>query len=217
MPRVKIACGVHPHNAKDYTDASEAQLRQLLKHEDVTALGEIGLDYHYDFSPREAQIEVFRRQLRIAHEMELPVVLHVREAYEEAYQVMEEEGWPKAGVLLHCYTGDAETLKPWIAKDCYVAFGGAISFASSDAIREACHLVPRDRLLAETDSPYMTPVPMRGMNCEPAHVIFNADYLAKELCCETPDERAELFDALVENAKRLLDDGKITRMEVHPR
>ena len=114
MPRVRIAVGCHPHNAKFYDDGLEADLRRMLKDPRVAALGEIGLDYHYDFSPCDDQREAFRRQLRLAKEAGLPVVLHLREAHDEALAIMREEGFPEAGTLLHCFNLDWATLEPWV-------------------------------------------------------------------------------------------------------
>ena len=130
VPRVRIAVGCHPHNAKFYDDGLEADLRRMLKDPRVAALGEIGLDYHYDFSPRDDQREAFRRQLRLAKEAGLPVVLHLREAHDEALAIMREEGFPEAGTLLHCFTLDWATLEPWVEEGCYVAFGGALPSGS---------------------------------------------------------------------------------------
>lgn len=205
VPHVRIAAGCHPHNAKHYDDALEALLRERLRDQRVAAIGEIGLDFHYDLSPRDVQREVFRRQLRLAHELGLPVALHVREAHDDALRILEEEGFPPAGVLLHCYNLDAATLAPWIERGCYVAFGGPATFKKADDVREAVRTVPADRLLTETDAPYMTPEPMRGMRCEPAHVIFTADVLAEVHGAVGPDERREFFASTMENARRLLD------------
>lgn len=205
MPRVRIAVGCHPHNAKHYDDALEATLRERLRDARVAAIGEIGLDYHYDLSPRDSQQQVFRRQLRLAHELGLPVILHVREAHDDAFRILCEEGFPEAGVLLHCYNLDAETLAPWIGKGCYVAFGGPLTFKKADDVREAARTVPVDRLLTETDAPYMTPEPMRGMRCGPDHVVFTADLLAEVRGCEGREERRAFFDQLMANARGLLD------------
>ena len=205
MPRVRIATGCHPHNAKRYDDALEALLRERLRDPRVCAIGEIGLDFHYDFSPRDDQRQAFRRQVRLAHELGLPVILHVREAHDEALALMREEGFPEAGVLLHCYNLDAATLAPWVEAGCYVAFGGPLTFKKADEVREAAQLVPIDRLLTETDAPYMTPEPMRGMTCGPEHVIFTAERLAEVRGCAPGGEREAFLAQLMENARRLLD------------
>ena len=141
MPRIRIATGCHPHNAKHYDDALEAALRERLADPRVCAVGEIGLDYHYDFSPRDDQRQAFRRQVRLAKECGLPVVLHVREAHAEAFSLMQEEGFPEAGTLLHCFNLDWATLEPWVEAGCHVAFGGPLTFKKADEVREAASKV----------------------------------------------------------------------------
>ncbi len=207
FPRVdvRIAVGCHPHNAKHYDDALESKLRRLLADPRVAALGEIGLDYHYDFSPREDQREAFRRQIRLAKECGLPVALHLREAHDEALAIMREEGFPEAGTLLHCFNLDWATLEPWVAEGCFVAFGGALTFKASDDTREAAARVPLDRLLTETDAPYMAPEPLRGTTCGPEHVVFTAERLAAVRGCAPGDDRKALLERLMANARGLLD------------
>lgn len=205
VPHVRIATGCHPHNARHYDDVLEARLRERLADPRVCAVGEVGLDYHYDFSPRDDQREAFRRQLRLAKEAGLPVVLHLREAHDEALAIMREEGFPEAGTLLHCFNLDWATLEPWVEEGCYVAFGGALTFKNADDTREAAARVPADRLLTETDAPYMTPEPMRGMTCLPDHVLFTAERLA-EACGRAPGaQREEFLARLMDNARELLD------------
>lgn len=216
LPAIRIAVGVHPHESKSYDEAMEGKLISLLHDQRVSAVGEIGLDYHYDFSPRDVQQEVFRRQIRIAREASLPVILHIREAFDDAYQILCDEGWPEAGILLHCYTSDADEIRRWVDAGCYVAFGGAFTFKRLSQVREAARLVPEDRLLTETDSPYMAPEPFRGTTCEPAHVIFTAERMHNfllrddaELQVVYSDEadsaRRNFFTQTYENALRLLN------------
>lgn len=205
IPRVRIAVGCHPHNASYYDDEMEATLRHLLRDPRVCGLGEVGLDYHYDFSPRDAQREVFRRQIRIAHEAGLPLILHLREAHDEALAIMREEGFPAGGTLLHCFNLDAATLVPWVEAGCHVAIGGPVTFKTFDELRAAVHDVPADRLLTETDSPYMTPEPMRGSLCGPAHTVFTAARLAEELGFPPGEERAAFLQGMLDNARALLD------------
>ena len=205
MPRIRIATGCHPHNAKHYDDALEAALRERLADPRVCAVGEVGLDYHYDFSPRDDQRQAFRRQVRLAKECGLPVVLHVREAHDEAFSLMQEEGFPEAGTLLHCFNLDWATLEPWVEAGCHVAFGGPLTFKKADEVREAASKVPLDRLLTETDAPYMTPEPMRGMVCGPDHVLFTAERLAEVRGCAPGPKRAAFLRQLLANARELLD------------
>ena len=205
LPHLRLAAGVHPHNAKLYDDAIEQCLLSRLADPRVCAVGEVGLDYHYDLSPREVQRTVFRRQIRLAHTTGLPLALHVREAHDEALAILREEGFPAAGVLLHCFDLDWETLQPWVEQGCYVALGGALTFGRCQDTRDAVARCPRELLLTETDSPYMTPEPMRGMPCGPAHVTFTAARMAEVLGCDGEEARRELFDQLMDNARRLLD------------
>lgn len=205
VPRVRIACGVHPHNAKLYTPELEAALRDHLADRRVSALGEIGLDYHYDLSPREAQQEVFRAQIRLAKETGLPICLHMREAHDDGFAILQEEGFPEAGTLLHCYNLDEAELRRWVDAGCFIAFGGPLTFKKADEVREAAKMVPLDRLLTETDAPYMTPEPLRGIACEPAHTIWTTDLMAAVRGVETPEERTAFFEQLYANAVGLLD------------
>ena len=205
VPHVRIATGCHPHNAKHYDVALEARLRERLADPRVCALGEVGLDYHYDFSPREAQRDAFRLQIRLAKETGLPLILHVREAHDDALALLREEGFPAAGTLLHCYNLDWETLEPWLSEGCHAAFGGPLTFKNADEVRDAAARMPADRLLTETDAPYMTPEPMRGMTCGPEHVVFTAARLAEVRECAPGPARRALLEQLMQNARALLD------------
>lgn len=205
VPRIRISVGCHPHNAKLYDDAMEQRLIELLKDPRVNAVGEIGLDYHYDLSPREDQRRVFQRQVEIAHEANLPVSLHLRDAHDEALEIMEKAGWPKQGTLLHCCTVGPDQIDPWIEAGCYIAFGGAMTFNNGEAIRQAMMKVPLDQLLTETDSPYMAPIPLRGTDCLPDFVIYTAAAMADLRRAEPGEDRARFLAALWDNAVRLLD------------
>ena len=205
MPHLRLAVGCHPHNARLFDAEAEARLRRRLADPRVCAVGEIGLDYHYDFSPRDAQRAAFRRQIRIAHESGLPVALHIREAHDEALAILREEGFPEGGTLLHCFDLDWATLEPWMDAGCYVAFGGALTFARCAGTREAAARVPENRLLTETDAPYMAPEPMRGVTCTPAHVVFTAARLSQVRGRESGEPRAALLGQLADNARALLD------------
>lgn len=205
VPHVRIAVGVHPHNAKEWAPELAAALRERLHDRRVSAVGEIGLDYHYDLSPRETQREVFRAQIRLAKEAGLPIALHMREAHDDGFAILQEEGFPGAGTLLHCFNLDAAEVSRWVEAGCYIAFGGPVTFKRADEVREAAALVPVDRLLTETDSPYMTPEPLRGTDCGPAHTIYTADKLCEVRGATTPEARAELLAQLYENAQRLLN------------
>ena len=205
LPRLRLAAGVHPHNARFYDDAMESRLVKRLADPRVCAVGEIGLDYHYDLSPREDQRQAFRRQIHLAHVTGLPAALHVREAHDEAFAILREEGFPEAGTLLHCFDLDWETLEPWVDRGCFVALGGALTFKRCQDTRDAVARTPRNLLLTETDSPYMTPEPMRGMPCGPAHTVFTAACMAEVLGCETEKARNEMLAQIAQNARVLLD------------
>lgn len=205
IPHIRISIGCHPHNAKDFTPEVEQAMLERLKDPRTCAVGEVGLDFHYDFSPRETQRHVFRRQIQIAHETGLPLILHVREAHIDALKIMNEEGFPAAGVLLHCFNLDYATLEPWLAKGCYVAFGGPVTFKKSDDTRAAAVRTPRNRILTETDAPFMAPEPMRGMTCGPEHVIFTAAKLAEACKVYPGEERKSFLEDMYHNARGLLD------------
>ncbi len=177
---VYAAAGVHPHDARLYDDAAERRLSEVLGSSGrVVALGEIGLDFHYDNSPRDAQREVFARQLRLAMKLELPVIIHSREADEETVEILRAEyaGAPRAGVM-HCFGGGLKMAEEVLALGFYVSFAGNVTFKKADALREVARAVPPERLLVETDCPYLSPVPFRGRRNEPAHVVETARFLA---------------------------------------
>jgi TatD DNase family protein len=177
---IYAAVGVHPHDAKLFDDAAERRLidigRQSAK---VIAWGEIGLDYHYDHSPREAQREVFRRQLRLARELNLPVVIHSRAADDDTSTILGEEltGYERAGVL-HCFGGSLVMAQQAIELGFFISFAGNLTFKKAEDLREVARHLPLERLLIETDCPYLTPVPFRGRRNEPARVIETAGCLA---------------------------------------
>ena len=204
VPKLRLACGCHPHNASRYTQEVEDHLLARLSQPATCGIGEIGLDYHYDFSPRETQREVFKRQINLAHTTGLPIFLHIREAHDEAFSILREEGFPEAGTLLHCFNLDGQTVHPWVEAGCYIAYGGPLTFKKSDYVRESLKGVSIDRLLTETDSPYMTPEPLRGMECGPEHVIFTADMMAHLVADDTLDESSVLVQ-LYDNALSLQD------------
>lgn len=204
-PCVRIGIGCHPHNAKFYDEALEERLLSALKDPLVAAIGEIGLDYHYDHSPRSAQREAFRRQIALAHQTGLPVILHLREAHDEGLAIMEEEGFPEAGVLLHCFNLDETILKPWVEHGCYIAYGGPLTFKNTPEVRRSALRVPLDRLLTETDSPYMTPEPLRGIECGPEFTIFTAAKMLEIFNRTTEEEQHAMLEQLFDNARSLLD------------
>jgi TatD DNase family protein len=175
------AVGVHPHDAKLFDDAAEQHLIDLIqKSKRVIAWGEIGLDYHYDHSPRDVQREVFRRQLRRARELELPVVIHSREANDDTIAIVRDElsGYERAGVL-HCFGGSLAMAQQAVELGFFISFAGNLTFKKADVLRDVARQLPLDRLLVETDCPYLTPVPFRGRRNEPARVVETARCLAE--------------------------------------
>jgi TatD DNase family protein len=180
---VYAAVGVHPHDAKLFDDAAERLLLSLVEQSKrVIAWGEIGLDYHYDHSPRETQREVFRRQLRLARGKNLPVVIHSRDADEDTIAILREElsGYDRAGVL-HCFGGSLAMAQAAVELGFFISFAGNLTFKKADNLREVAAQLPLDRLLIETDCPYLTPVPFRGQRNEPARVVETARCLAEIL------------------------------------
>ena len=170
--------GVHPHDSKDWSEASEARLRVLSDHPHVVAIGEIGLDYHYDFSPRDAQERAFRAQMKLARDVGLPVVIHCREAYEDTLQILADEGADDTGGVMHCWAGTVHHADKTIALGLALGFGGTLTFKSADEVREAAQRVPLESLLVETDAPYLAPMPHRGQRNEPAYTRLVAEKLA---------------------------------------
>jgi TatD DNase family protein len=180
-PEVRFATGIHPHQAGEFAADQGAAIdlvRRCVVERQACAIGEIGLDYHYDFSPRPDQQDLFRLQTALARELQLPVVIHTREATPDTFEVLRNEGSGVRGVF-HCFTGNAAMARQALDIGFYVSFSGIITFPRSGEIREAARIVPADRLLAETDSPYLAPVPHRGKRNEPAHVVRVVEALAE--------------------------------------
>jgi TatD DNase family protein len=181
-PGVRFSIGVHPHQAHQFAgDAARAATvvrEQLAATPSARAVGEIGLDYHYDFSPRDVQQAVFGAQIRLARELDLPVVIHTREADEDTLAIMRAEGGGATRGVLHCFTGDAALADAGLALGLFVSLAGILTFPKAAALRETARRVPLDRLLTETDSPFLAPVPYRGKRNEPAYVARVVETLA---------------------------------------
>jgi TatD DNase family protein len=172
------SAGIHPHEAKIATEAHYDELRGLAAEKRIVAIGEIGLDFHYDHSVRDVQREVFRRQVRLAREANLPVIVHTREADDETAAVLEEEGAGECGGVIHCFTGGAELARRAVALGFYVSFSGIVAFPRAEVIQEVARTLPLDRLLVETDAPFLAPPPHRGKRNEPAFVVEVAKKVA---------------------------------------
>ncbi len=178
-PRVWATVGVHPHGASDAADDDLAWIVDLLHHEGVLGIGETGLDYHYDHSPRDVQRRVFRRQLELAKRLEVPVVIHDREAHDDCFAILEEELPPQHPVLLHCFSGDAALMERALGRGYYLGLGGVVTFKNARDTREVAARVPLDRLCLETDAPYLAPHPRRGRRNEPALIPHIARKIAR--------------------------------------
>lgn len=196
-PNVWAAVGVHPHDVKDMTDSDIDTLREMSKHKKVVAIGEIGLDYHYNFSPRDEQIKWFEKQLELAKELDLPVFIHDREAHADTMEILKK--YKPKGVI-HCFSGSVEMAKEIIKLGMYIGLGGAVTFKNAKTPVEVARYVPLDRLLLETDAPYMTPVPFRGKRCTSDLIQYTAEKIAAErnipaqqLCDITKNNTLALF------------------------
>ncbi|QEK13376.1 TatD family deoxyribonuclease [Crassaminicella thermophila] len=176
---VYAAVGVHPHDAKDVDDMTLALLKGLAKKPKVVAIGEIGLDFHYDHSPRDVQREVFRKQIALAKEVKLPIIIHDREANDDVMRILKEEKAFDTGVVLHCFSGSAELARQYINLGAYISIAGPITFKNARKTVEVVEKIPLEYLFIETDSPYLTPVPFRGKRNEMAYVKYVAEKIAQ--------------------------------------
>lgn len=180
-PGVRFATGIHPHNASKFTGrvtAAADAVRTVIARTGACAVGEIGLDYHYDYSPRQIQHAVFRAQIRLARELDLPVIIHTREATEDTFRILREEGGTAIRGVFHCFTGDTAMAERVLRLGFYLSFAGIITFPRATDLREVAAATPRDRLLSETDAPYLAPAPFRGKRNEPAYVSRVVETLA---------------------------------------
>jgi len=195
--------GIHPHDAKDFSEEVYARLRDWAKEKKVVAIGETGLDYHYDHSPREVQKEVFRRHLRLAVEEGLPAVIHTREAKTDTMAILRESAITRG--VLHCFSGDAQMAEDAMSMGLYISLAGPVTFKKASNLREIARLVPDDYLLVETDSPYLSPEPFRGKRNEPSYML-NTVWRIAELRGISPEDLARITTL---NAKRLFSIGMI--------
>lgn len=176
-----FAAGVHPHNASTWTDECERIIRECSRDKGFVCVGEIGLDYHYDLSPRDVQREVFDRQLDIAMDMGYPAQLHIRDAHGETMDMLRaraSRGRMPGGSIMHCFTGSWECAKVYLSLGMYISLSGAVTFKNAPKLAEVAKNMPADRLLVETDCPYMAPVPLRGRRNEPAFIVNTVAHIA---------------------------------------
>ena len=193
---IYTAIGIHPHDARLYDDAAEEKIKTLIKSERVIAWGEIGLDFHYDNSPRDVQVEVFKRQLRAARECDVPVIIHTREAEAETIEILRSEySGTQRGGIFHCFSGSLELAQAALDLGFMISFSGILTFKTAGDLREVAEHVPLARMLIETDCPYLSPIPYRGKRNEPAYVIEVARTLG------------ELYDVELEAMAYLTSDN----------
>jgi TatD DNase family protein len=191
--------GVHPHDAKDVPNDYFMQLKELAKSQRVLAIGEIGLDYYYDLSPRDVQKEVFVAQLNLAKELNLPVVIHLRDAYGDFLEIMRKEKLHPISGVMHCFSGSIEVAKECLDMGFYISFAGPVTFKNASNLKEVAAKIPLDKILVETDSPYLTPVPHRGKRNEPAYV----KYVAEQIAALKNISAQELWQTVIANANKL--------------
>ncbi len=192
------SAGIHPHEARLATEAVYDELRALAEARRIVALGEMGLDFHYDHSPRDVQRDAFRRQLRLAREIRLPVIVHTREADDETAAILEEEGAGETGGVIHCFTGSEDLARRALGLGFLISFSGIVAFPRAEVIQQVARTVPLDRLLVETDSPFLAPPPHRGKRNEPAFVVD----VARKVAGLRNVEPAEVGRAALANFRR---------------
>ncbi|MFS0881633.1 hydrolase TatD [Bacillus sp. 7586-K] len=197
---IYAAVGWHPVDAIDMTDEDLDWIKQLAAHPKVVAIGEMGLDYYWDKSPKEIQQEVFRKQIRLAKEVKLPIIIHNREATEDVVKILQEENASEVGGIMHCFTGSLETAEQCMKMNFYLSFGGPVTFKNAKKPKEVVKEIPMDFLLIETDCPYLTPHPFRGKRNEPSYVKYVAEQIAElkgltfeEVAKKTSDNAMKLF------------------------
>lgn len=202
---VVFSCGVHPLNLDGGYDY--AKLRQLAAEENVVALGETGLDYYYQKENLTQQQDSFRQHIRIGHELDKPVIIHMRDACQDTLAILKQERIQECGAVLHCFTEDTATAKQLLDLGVYISFSGIVTFRNAEVLREAARYVPLERMLIETDSPYLAPVPHRGKENQPAYVRDVAEYVAdlknvslEMLAAQTSANFARLFKIVLPRA-----------------
>lgn len=198
---ISAAVAVHPHDAKTITAETYTLLREFASDKNVVAIGEIGLDFYRNISPREIQIRRFREQLNLAREVSLPVIIHDREAHQEVVKILQEEKAETVGGVIHCFSGDWEMAKACLDLGFYLSIPGTVTYKKSDEYRKLVRELPLDRILVETDCPFLTPHPFRGKRNEPAHVRYVAETVAlikgmtqEELATITSQNAQNLFN-----------------------
>ena len=195
---IYAAVGFHPHNASEMTEEDMNMLRMYAKEDKVKAIGEIGLDYHYDLSPRDVQKEAFMKQMELAEELDMPVIIHVREAYGDLLEILKQRRGRNTGVL-HCFSGSYDIASQCIDLGYLVSFAGPLTFDNANRLRDVAARLPLNSMVVETDSPYLSPHPMRGRRNDPANVL----YVAQKLSEIKRIDLNSLCEILFENGKKL--------------
>jgi TatD DNase family protein len=203
---VYASVAVHPHEARHFTDSHAARILQLAQKPKVVALGEIGLDYHYDHSPRDVQKQVLIRQMELARELRLPIIIHCRDAWADLYQAAEIH-WKSAGLggILHCFSGSLDDARKFLDWGFLISFAGNLTFPKAAGLREVAREIPLDRLLIETDCPYLAPAPYRGKRNEPAYVRA----VAQELAGLRGLSEEEIGQQVIQNFEKFLPTGHV--------
>lgn len=178
-PQIFLGFGLHPHEAKFWSRETEATLRSALEHPRAVAVGECGLDYYYNHSDRQSQLKAFRAQVSLARELGKPLIVHSRDAWDDTFAVLEDQGGHRTGGVFHCFTGGPDVLPKVKSLDFYVSFSGIVTFKNAGDIQQAARLVREDRILVETDCPFLAPQPVRGKRNEPAYVWMVAEKVAE--------------------------------------
>ncbi len=194
------AVGMHPHDAKDFEEGFCEKIKKWVKEEKIVALGEMGLDYHYDYSPRDVQKKIFRRQIALARELKLPIIIHDREAHQDVLDIVREEKAGEVGGVFHCYSGSWPMAKEIMEMGFFIALGGTVTFQNAVKPLDVAKRIPLEHLLLETDCPYLAPVPFRGKRNEPAYVAKVAERIAEikgvsvdEIVAQTTANGKKLF------------------------
>ena len=198
-PAFLASVGVHPHNAHRVTSETYPALRALAKHPKCGSIGEIGLDYHYDFSPRDEQREVFIEHLKLARELQLPIIIHTREAWADTIEILEQHWDPALGGVFHCFSEGVAEAEQALALNFHFGLGGVITFPKAEKLREAASFIPLDRILLETDAPYLAPIPFRGKRNEPSYL----PHTAKRVAALRGLTNSELEELTTQNFRRV--------------
>jgi TatD DNase family protein len=202
-PDVFATVGIHPHDVAKMTEADWLELERLATAPRVVGIGETGLDYFYDHSPRDLQQAAFRRFIQLSHRANQPLVCHIRDAHADALAILQAEGIPARGGVIHCFTGTPQDAADYLELGLYLSFSGIITFKTADDIRAAAALTPNQRILVETDAPYLAPIPFRGKRNEPAFMVKTVEAVA---ACQNVDFAA-LAAATTRNARALFGLG----------